>query len=77
MSTEALQEAIEKAGSQTALAKAVAELSGRPCKQAHVWNWLNRDKRVPPELAPYIEQATGVSRVALCPEFPWGPVAAA
>ena len=76
MSTEALQEAIEKASSQAALARSIAELSGKPCKQAHVWNWLHRDKRVPPQFAPFIEQATGVSRARLCPDFPWGPVAA-
>ena len=74
MSTEALIEAIEKAKGQAALARVIAQLSGEPCKQAHVWNWLHRDQRVPPEFAPYIEKATGVSRVRLCPGFPWGPV---
>lgn len=74
MSTEALLEAIEVAKGQSKLARAVAELSGKPCTQAHVWNWLNRDERTPPEFAPYIEKVTGVSRERLCPDFPWGPV---
>lgn len=56
MSTElkALRRAVEIAGGQTALAKKI----GGGVKQAHVWNWLHRDKRVPAEFTIKIERAT-------------------
>lgn len=52
MSTGPLEKAIEIAGSQTALATACG------IKQAHIWNWLNRDKRVPAEYVIPICRAT-------------------
>jgi DNA-binding transcriptional regulator YdaS (Cro superfamily) len=61
---EALREAIKIAGSQNALATALG------ISQAHIWNWLNRDKLVPP--AKYvldIERVTGVSRHRLRPDL--------
>ena len=45
--------AVEKLGGQSALAAALG------LKQQHVWNWLNRDQRVPPEHCAAIETATG------------------
>jgi len=74
MSPPALSKAIEVAHGQTALVRKINELSGGSYTQAHIWNWLNRDKSVPAEAAPFIELATGVSRAALCPAFPWGVV---
>jgi DNA-binding transcriptional regulator YdaS (Cro superfamily) len=62
-STKALEEAIRIAGSQSALARLVG------VKQAHVWNWLYRDKRVPAEYVLLIEKATGVSRHLLRPDI--------
>lgn len=52
-------------GSQSALARALG------VKQAHVWNWLNRDKRLPAEYCLKIEQATGgqVTRHDLRPDI--------
>lgn len=47
-----LEKAIEIVGSQTALANACG------IKQAHIWNWLNRDKRVPAEYVIPVCRAT-------------------
>lgn len=58
----ALQEAIEKAGSQTALAAVI----GEGVKTGHLFYWLQRGA-VPERHCPVIEQATGVSRKRLCP----------
>lgn len=64
MSTpSALQRAIKVAGSQAELARRIGK------KQAHVWNWLNRDKRVPAEAVLAVESATGVSKSELRPDL--------
>ena len=47
-----LQQAVEKLGSQAALASEIG------VKQQHVWNWLNRRGGVPPEHCAAIEKAT-------------------
>lgn len=62
---EALRKAIEIAGGQAALAKAVGK------SQGHVWFWLNEAKKISPTVAIKIEKATGgqVSRASLCPEL--------
>lgn len=59
------------------MARILAQRTGKPIRQGHVWAWLNRTKKVPPEIAPHIEAATTdvgdrVGREELCPEFPWG-----
>ena len=62
-----LERAVDIAGGQTALAKAI----GGSVKQAHVWNWLNISKgRVPAEHCSAIELATGglVTRQQLRPD---------
>ena len=62
-----IEVAIKKAGGQTALAKAL-EIS-----QARVWNWVNRDPKIPAEMVLRIEAATGVSRHKLRPDiYPLG-----
>ncbi|PTQ89816.1 transcriptional regulator [Agitococcus lubricus] len=53
---ESLQKAIDIAGGQHALAK-ICQTS-----QPRIWNWMNRDKKVPAEFVLTIEKATGVSR---------------
>lgn len=53
----ALQRAIDALGSQGELAKAISTPE-RTIKQQHIWNWLNRDKKVPAEAAIPIERAT-------------------
>lgn len=60
-SLDALREAIDIAGSQAELARRISKPE-RPIKQQHVWNWLNRDERVPAEVVLDIERETGVSR---------------
>lgn len=65
---EALKEAIEKAGSQAELARQIAT-TDKPIKQQHIWNWLNRDEKVPPEVVIDIERATGVRRERLRPDI--------
>ena len=62
-STEPLRKAIEAAGGQTKLAEALRTSQGR------IWNWLNRDKRVPAEFVLKIERVTGVSRHELRPDL--------
>ena len=64
-SLRALERAIELAGSQAELARRIGK------KQAHIWNWLNRDKQVPAEAVLSIEAATldsetGAPRVTRC-----------
>jgi DNA-binding transcriptional regulator YdaS (Cro superfamily) len=63
---EAIQEAIQIANGQTALARLV----GGKTKQGHVYYWL-KVGRVPPKQAQRIDKATGVSRKRLCPDFDW------
>lgn len=59
-----LQRAIEICGGQAALARRIGKA------QAHVWNWLNRDKTVPADQCIPIETATDgeVSRYELRPD---------
>jgi DNA-binding transcriptional regulator YdaS (Cro superfamily) len=60
-----IKKAVDICGSQVALAKAVGKT------QKHVWNWMNRDKRVPAEYVLDIEKATNgqVSRHELRPDI--------
>lgn len=68
---DALQQAVDIAGGQAALASAIG------VKQQHVWNWLNRDgAKVPAEYCPAIELATREKgRAVLCeqlrPDVAW------
>jgi DNA-binding transcriptional regulator YdaS (Cro superfamily) len=62
---QAIQEAVNRVKGQTALAK----LIGDGVTQAHVWNWLNRDKRAPIERVIAIEKLTGVPRHELRPDI--------
>lgn len=61
----ALKRAIDKAGGQSALARACG------VKQGHVWHWLNKSRRVPAEQALAVEAATGgaVTRYELRPDI--------
>lgn len=65
MSKRHLQRAVKIAGGQTALANAIG------VQQAHVWNWLNRDRTLPAEHVRAIEKATGgqVTRFDLRPDI--------
>ena len=60
-----LERAVLAVGSQAALAKAIG------VKPQHIWNWLNRDRRVPAEQVLPIERATSgsVSRSDLRPDL--------
>lgn len=62
----ALRKAIEVAGGQSALAKAIG------VTQPHIWNWLNRDGHVPVEYVFAIEKVTGVPCWDLRPDI-WPP----
>ncbi|EMI4427284.1 helix-turn-helix domain-containing protein [Providencia rettgeri] len=64
-----LQTAIIVAGGQTQLAKRISELLNKPVKQQQIWNWLNRNKRVPADKVLVVEQASGVSRSKLRPDL--------
>lgn len=65
---EYLERAIKSAGSQSELARLLTEFIGRPVTQSHVWNWLNRDKKIPSEFVIPIEKVTGVPRYCLRPD---------
>lgn len=69
MSMKALNRAIAKAGGQASLARALAKRTGRPIRQGHIWAWLHRTMRVPPEHVIPIEEETGVSRHELRPDI--------
>lgn len=60
---EALQQAVDKAGSQAELAR-IAGVS-----TTAVWKWVQSSKRVPAEFVLKIEAATGVSRHDLRPDI--------
>lgn len=60
---QALQLALDRAGSQTAL----ADICG--LSQTAVWKWLRQTKRAKAECVLAIEQATGVSRHDLRPDL--------
>ena len=62
-SMTAIKNAVQAAGGQTALARKLGVGQGR------VWNWINRDAKVPAEFVLAIEQATGVSRHDLRPDI--------
>lgn len=54
-----LRRAVQIVGSQAELARRVADFKKNPrIKQAHVWNWLNRDKEVPADMVLAVEAAT-------------------
>ncbi|MDG5498936.1 helix-turn-helix domain-containing protein [Marinobacter sp. BGYM27] len=52
MATHALKRAVSLSGGQTSLASACG------VKQPYVWNWINRDGRVPAEYVLRVSQAT-------------------
>ncbi len=60
---EALQQAVDKAGSQAEIAR-IAGVS-----TTAVWKWVQSSKRVPAEFVLKIEAATGVSRHDLRPDI--------
>jgi len=57
-----IEEAVNRAGGQTALALSIG------VKQAHVWNWLHRGTPVTAELCKKIEALTGVPSHDLRPD---------
>jgi len=72
MSIEALEEAIHIVGGQNALARKLAEFDPRfkHLKQGHIWWWLYRSKKVPPQYVIPIENLTcgRVTRYRLSPD---------
>ncbi|WP_448660340.1 transcriptional regulator [Sphingomonas sp. CJ99] len=60
---EALTDLVERAGSQSALARALE------VTQAAVWKWLQSSKRLPAEYVLKAEQLFGVSRHDLRPDI--------
>ena len=69
MKKEALQAAIEHLGGQRSLARELTK-RGIPVEQAHVWNWLHRNKEVPAHVCPHLECITEgvVTREQLRPD---------
>lgn len=67
-----LERAVAIAGSQSALASALSNPS-RKVTQAHIWNWLNRNKGIPAEICPSIERVTAgqVTCEQLAPNVEW------
>jgi len=73
----ALKAAVQKIGGQSAMARLISTTI-RPIRQGHIWMWLNRNKKLPPEFVLTVEAATGISRYALRPDifgpFPQAPL---
>lgn len=71
MNKAALKKAVRLAGGQAPLAAKLAEIMGKPIKQAHVWNWLNRDSQLPGEACIPVEKAVSgqVTRQDLRPDL--------
>ena len=69
--SEALQKAIAIAGGQSALARLLSNICGKNIRQAHIFNWLNRDKEIPAEYVIPIEIAVKklVTRYELRPDI--------
>jgi len=78
---QALEKAVVALGGQTATAK-VCSTADAPVRQQHVFNWLNRDKKLPALHAVRVHKATckagdPVYAWELCPEaFSEGDIAA-
>ena len=60
---EALQAAVARAGSQSALARICG------VSQTAVWKWIQNGKRLPAELCLVVERETGVSKHSLRPDI--------
>lgn len=58
-----IERAVDAAGSQAELAKALNVSPQR------VWNWVNRDSEIPAEQVLPIERATGIPRHELRPDI--------
>lgn len=76
---DAFDRAIQIVGGQTELARQLAARTGRNIRQGSIWSWRHRTKRLPPDIAPYIEAITSekgsrIGRAELCPDFPWDGV---
>lgn len=75
---QALEKAVAVLGGQTA----VADICGGKVRQQHVFNWLNRDQKLPERYAVRVHRATiekgdPVYAWELCPEaFSEGDIAA-
>ena len=63
MVLDALKRAVDAAGGQASLARAVG------VSQPSVWHWLNKSGRLPAEYVIPTEAATGVSRHELRPDL--------
>lgn len=68
---DALMDAIERAGGQSALATKLSKTAKESISHARVWNWINRGKKAPAELCPLIERVTGVACERLRPDVDW------
>jgi DNA-binding transcriptional regulator YdaS (Cro superfamily) len=63
MNMKPLEDAINKIGTQTKLAKLIG------VRQSNISNWLYRDKKIPAEHVLAIEKVTGISRHVLRPDI--------
>ena len=70
-SQEALKRAVKQLGGQAKFARALSEHTGRKLAQQNVWNWLNRDVRIPGEWCVAVEELTkrAVHRFELRPDI--------
>lgn len=71
---QALQKAVNVAGGQTELAKAI-DPTRRRLKQQNIWTWLNRDKKTSAKWVVKVSQATGVPCHQLRPDIFPAPLA--
>jgi DNA-binding transcriptional regulator YdaS (Cro superfamily) len=66
---DALKRAVDTAGSQAKFAERLSAFSEKPVAQAHVWYWLRKLQKAPPNQVLAIEAATGISRHELRPDI--------
>ena len=69
-SRDSIKQAVLIAGGQSALARKLHQTTGHHYRPGHVWLWLNRNKKIPPEVAIPIERITDglVTRFDLLPD---------
>lgn len=67
----ALQTAIAGFPTKAGFRKSLSAAVGKPISNARIQNWLNRDKKVPAEICPHIEQISGIPCEALNTDMDW------
>lgn len=68
---QALQSAIAGFPTKAGFRKSLSAAVGKPISNARIQNWLLRDKKVPAEICPHVEQISGIPCEALNTDMDW------